>query len=174
VGDINTGGGANVGKDVSAGNDYVGRDKHNVGDGAVYGSNVNIHQNEQPIDDFTDRELLRKISIALLGDPYNRRGNPGLVDTVDELLDKFASLVSANAAQSVRLDVADKERKLLTENQQALIETQRRFQRDSQKRFDSIDSSQDNARISIWLIAFFLIGEGAYLVYLSIKISAGG
>ena len=61
MGDINTGGGANVGKDVSAGNDYVGRDKHNVGDGAVYGSNVNIHQNEQPIEDFTDRELLRKI-----------------------------------------------------------------------------------------------------------------
>ena len=176
--ETNTGGGPNVGRDVSAGGDYVGRDKHNVGDGAAYGNSVSIHQSDRPLEDYSSAELLQelvkqqgKMSIAMLGNQFNPRGEPGLVRTVDDLLDKFASLVAANAAQSMRLDVADRERKLLSENQQTLIDTQARFQDDSKKHFDSIDSSQDNARVLIWLIAAFLIGEGAYLVYLSLRIS---
>lgn len=178
--ETNTGGGANVGGDASAGRNLSGRDMTSVevsgsasGIAVGAGNNVSIHHSDRPLDDFSDRELLRKISVALLGDPYNRRGNPGLVETVDELLDKFASLVAANAAQSVRLDNADKERGQISKNQQSLIDAQSQFRLDSEERFKAIDSTQTATAVLVWLIAAFLIGEGAYLVYLSLRLLPG-
>ena len=167
--------GANVGRDVSTGGDYVGRDKSNVaGFGSGGSSRVDVH-NELPLPLITvsgdNNRILSELKIALLGDPYNRRGNPGIVEIVEETRDKISSLVAANAVQSLRLDNVDGEMKLLSDSQKSSIDVQSRFQMDSEIRFKIMNSSQDNARILIWLIAVFLIGEGAYLVYLSLKIS---
>ena len=119
--DTNTGGGSYVGRDARAGGDYVGRDKHNVGDGAHHESNVNIHSerlSERLLDDFSDRELLRRLArqqdqliIALNGDQYNRRGNPGLIALSEQLIEhqgvadsERAANRSALGVQSARLD----------------------------------------------------------------------
>lgn len=180
-------GGTSVGRDASAGGDLIGRDKHNVGDGALYGGNVSIQQSGQPLERYSDTELLqemvrsqRETQIALLGDPYNKRGAPGIVAVVEDTRNAISSLVASNSQNSLRLDAADKERKLIAGNQEAmsdvqktLIETQEKMQSSNESRFLAVDSSQENMRILVWLIAAVLIGELGYLFYFSIRFLGG-
>lgn len=102
--DIKTGGGSNVGRDVETGNDYVGRDKFNVGDGATSaaigsGNRVEIHTGARGERHGTsDADLIESLQraigditemkIALLGSPWNPRAEPGLVRIVNLILDE--------------------------------------------------------------------------------------
>ena len=91
--------GTSVGRDVSAGGDFVGRDKTNVGDGSTGRDRYDI-RNEIPRQ--TDSDIMRdlqyairdigEIKIAIQGDPYNRRGLPGLAQIVDALTDSLAAV----------------------------------------------------------------------------------
>lgn len=99
-----TGGGANVGGDVSAGGDFVGRDKFNVGDGATSaaigsGNRVEINTggrgerhsaSDSDLIDSLQRAItdIKEMKIALLGSPWNPRAEPGLVWTVNKVLDE--------------------------------------------------------------------------------------
>lgn len=85
--DTNTGG-SSVGGNVTPGHDYVGRDKHNVGDGAQYGNHVDVHTTPyQQANDSSDTEILRNLHRAILGNPYNLRNEPGLLKSVGDLAD---------------------------------------------------------------------------------------
>lgn len=182
--DTNTGGGANIGRDASAGGNLAGRDmtsahvEGNVsGMGVGSGNRVDIHTDRSSAKGDTDSEILHDLRSAMLGDPFNRRNNPGLVSTVDELLDKVASLVAANAAQSYRQDKADQERALITSSQQTLVEMQERLKAESEDRFRALDgrqssfeSSQTAAMIIVWITLALVMAEGVYLAYLSLKL----
>ena len=134
---------------------------------------VDVH-NELPLPLITvsgdNNRILSELKIALLGDPYNRRGILEL-SKLWRRPDKNIVTGSGECSTGLRLDNVDGEMKLLSDSQKSSIDVQSRFQMDSEIRFKIMNSSQDNARILIWLIAVFLIGEGAYLVYLSLKIS---
>ena len=83
MGDTHTGGGPNVGRDVNAGNDFVGRDKHNGGDGSSYGNRVDIHTESSGGKQNSIAEDVQVIKEALIGNPYRRtRGLLGDFETI--------------------------------------------------------------------------------------------
>lgn len=165
--EIDTGGGAHIGRDASAGRDFAGRDSYHE---APAGNRVDIHTGRPPseFDNKSDSDAIREMWIALLGDKWNSRNNPGLVRTVEDLSDRFASLLAANGAQSYRLDVAEKERASISENQRAIIASVREYRKDNDDRVAGLASRQAALMTMMWVMSAVLLVEGAVLLFMSI------
>lgn len=159
--DIKTGGGSNVGRDVETGNDYVGRDKFNVGDGATSatigsGNRVEVHTGAREERHGTsDADLIESLQraigditemkIALLGSPWNPRAEPGLVRTVNQILDEQ--------------QVARDERQKLANEQVAIKETQDRNYQDMTSRISST--------MTLTWVSLVMVGAiGLMLIYI--------
>lgn len=168
----------------------MGGDKHNVGDGSAYGNRVDIFTG-RGADGFPDREMLlrlfhqqEEIYKAMMGDMSHPRTNPGMLaiveetrDKLDETRDRISSLVAANAAQGLRQDTADRERKLLAENQQALIDSHTRYQKKNDEKVGviigqvgSIASRHTFIMVALGLMMAALISGGAYMFYISLRL----
>ncbi len=95
--DVATGGGHSVGGNVSAGGDFTGRDKYNVGDGATAGNRVEIHTGPERFlrrdDDSSDRDILKRIDQALRGNPYDARDR-GLLHDFARLTENVSVMMS--------------------------------------------------------------------------------
>ena len=134
----NTGGGPSVGGNVSAGHDFVSRDKYNVGDGgSSAGSRIDI-RNESPVDPHrnTNREILEKMQAALLGDQYNL-AQPGLLKSVAEL---SASMAGFHAWRTA----ADIERSNLGRDI-------KHYQDHTNYRLDKADSRLSQFMVIVWV-----------------------
>lgn len=119
--------GTTVGRDVSAGGDFVGRDKLNS-DGSSIGNRVDIHAGPGLSDDYTVREMVQRVyrevaevRVALLGDPYNR-ANPGLVASVDRLADSVSSIITRQATADYERAAIAKEHREYREANDQLVE----------------------------------------------------
>lgn len=77
---VDTGGGATVGRDANAGRDFVGRDS--VENGAS-SSRVDLHL-EGHREAYSDTQILQNLQQAILGDPYNP-SRPGVLKSVIDL-----------------------------------------------------------------------------------------
>ena len=156
--------GTTVGMDVSAGGDFVGRDKLNS-DGSSVGNRVEIHAVGGMADDPTVRDMVQRVyqeldavRVALLGDPYNR-GNPGLVFSVDRLKDAASSIIAKQAT-------ADDE---LAEMQNRQIE----YQVVNDQRVEGISRRQNAFMVIMWVTLALVGVEGISLAIFFISFAGG-
>lgn len=187
-----TTGGSRIGGNASAGHNLAGRDMTTANidgsNGAAVGSGnrVDIHTGRAS-EDWSDREMLQRLFrqqeemyIALVGDRLHPRTNPGLVAIVEETRDKLSSLVAANAAQGLRLDAADRERAALGEAQKSLIDSHMRYQKKNDDRvgtaiqqMEGIASKHTFIMVALGIMMVAMIGGGAYMVYISLRLFGG-
>lgn len=173
--EIETGGGAHIGRDVNPGNDYVGRDKTNVGDGSSMSRvDVNIPIPRRYADDPSDADILRgmqtafadikELKTALLGNPSNPRYQPGLVRTVEGLIDSVAGIVAEQRrAESDRADI----RQSLSAQREDILAAQRealeRQMDGTNTKLEFLMSRTTIISIALIVIAVLLVGGAVFV-----------
>ncbi len=153
----NTGGGASVGRDASAGRDFIGRDSYSGGDSSP-SSRVEIH-NSDSHRDFTNAEILQNLQKAILGNPYNL-GEPGMLKSLAELT---ASMAAFHAWRTA----ADVERANLSRDI-------KHYQDRTNQRLDTTDSRLTAFMVIVWVTVSVVGVELVALIWLFIQRSVVG
>lgn len=152
-----TGGGPFVGRDVSAGHDFTGRDKY--GDGTGNNSRVDIHTDSPRAGDVPVYEILQNLQRAVLGDQYNL-GQPGM-------LKSMAALTESMAAFHAWRTAADVERANLSRDV-------RRYQDRTEFRLDTTDSRLSQFMVIVWVTLSVVGVEAVALIWLFVRLSVLG
>ncbi len=155
----NTGGGANVGRDASAGRDFIGRDSYSGGDGSS-SSRVDIHTDSQReqryASGYTIAENVDDLRRAVIGDPYNP-SQPGILRSLSDLATSMNTLLTWRAA-------ADVERANLNRDVQA-------YYQKTTERLETTDSRMSAMMVLLWVTLGF-VGLGALaIIWLFIQLS---
>lgn len=151
--------GNQINNDGDASGPIVGGNAEQIGNrynshSGASGQHVEVHTGPQrrPFEDYTDSELLQRLTHelgevrrALLGDPFNRGHNPGLVDMVQSL--------------AGRQTTADAERRHISEQQIAHAVL-------SEERHRKITSQQSAVMIIIWTTLALVGFEGIAIIIL--------
>lgn len=147
-----TAGGASVGRDASAGNDLIGRDRYGSGDGSS-SSHVNIHT-DQHRGDFTSAEILQNLQKAILGNPYNL-GEPGMLKSLAELSASMAAFHAWRTAANVERANLNRDIK--------------HYQDRTNQRLDTTDSRLTAFMVIVWVTVSVVGIELVALIWLFIQ-----
>lgn len=154
--DTNTGGGAAVGRDASAGHDFIGRDRYS-GDAPSGNSRVEIHNDAQRPSGYSDSRILDDLRTAILGNPYNL-GEPGILKSIADL---SASMAGFHAWRTA----ADVERANLGRDV-------RHYQEQTKQRLDTTTSRLTTFMVIVWVTVIVVGIEAVALIWLFIRLSA--
>ena len=153
--DTNTGGGAAVGRDASAGHDFTGRDRY--GDVPSGNSRVEIHNDAPRPGDYSSAEILQNLQKAILGNPYNL-GEPGMLKSIADLTGSMAAFHAWRTA-------ADVERANLSRDI-------KHYQDRTNQRIDTTDSRLTAFMVIVWVTVSVVGIEVVALIWLFIRLSA--
>jgi len=153
--DTNTGGGASVGRDGSAGHDFIGRDRY--GDVPSGNSRVEIHNDAARPGDYSSAEILQNLQKAILGNPYNL-AEPGMLKSIADLTGSMAAFHAWRTA-------ADVERANLSRDI-------KHYQDRTNQRIDTTDSRLTAFMVIVWVTVSVVGIEVVALIWLFIRLSA--
>lgn len=152
VDSTDTGGGAAVGRDASAGQDFTGRDRYG-GDAPSGNSRVEIHTDAHR-GDFSSAEILQNLQKAILGNPYNL-GEPGMLKSIAALSESMSTFHAWRAAADVE--------------QATLSREINKYQEHTNQRLETTDSRITAIMAIVWVTVAIVGVEAVALIWLFIQ-----